>query len=541
MNGNSSKTRRRYGDAGFTLVELVVVIAVLAILAGVGAVAYNGYIEYTKKGVDRATIGEVIHAIELANYDDPTLIKGGESVYISGADGSGTTSLIPAFDTALERALGDLSTVKLTYGGWKLDDNASLKDVANNILNGENVKAYWDMIEEGKATYAENIDGMWNAFSAVTKTNNWTQDNFLKAIALSTDAAKKDALIAHWTDGTTFSDLGGGDSGNAYLALEVARNYSFVSFVEKYHPEMLTGTAKEEFDNFKNTCGGWGKDRLLLTQKVTVAGEEGEKVIPFELSGIGLNDSRWKGILQDYYTNYAATDAQGYLAMMEATNTIGTTMEDPTSDDYFNELEKHLGILSAALNQGQEATTQALNFTGKFATIQIVKNADRSITCKPWPSDLDPREDGNATSAGGSGAEPEVKTPTTRITVNLDSGTLTTDVGTNEVVLKVGDTSGISASKNNKNLIIPEGYEIASVTCNSKTKDYSSGGKITADIEGGFQVGMAGSKTNPVLQIYAGTASAGASATVTVTYTLKNTSSSETKTASVTFTLYASK
>ena len=58
---------------GFTLVELVVTIAVLAILAGVGAVAYTGYIEYANKGKDRATVGEIINAIQLADYADPTL------------------------------------------------------------------------------------------------------------------------------------------------------------------------------------------------------------------------------------------------------------------------------------------------------------------------------------------------------------------------------------------------------------------------------------------------------------------------------------
>lgn len=168
-----------------------------------------------------------------------------------------------------------------------------------------------------------------------------------------------------------------------------------------------------------------------------------KKLFRLELSGIGLNDSRWKGILQDYYTNYAATDAQGYLAMMEATKTIGTTMEDPTSDDYFNELEKHLGILSAALNQGQEATTQALNFTGKFATIQIVKNADGSITCKPWPSDLDPRDKNDEENTTDSPTTPGTcgKNHTVSLTAVAEEIQITPPDYTSVVRLLSGGTS----------------------------------------------------------------------------------------------------
>ena len=36
-------------NKGFTLVELLVVVAILGIIAGVGTLAYNGYIEGTKK------------------------------------------------------------------------------------------------------------------------------------------------------------------------------------------------------------------------------------------------------------------------------------------------------------------------------------------------------------------------------------------------------------------------------------------------------------------------------------------------------------
>ena len=110
MKGQILKEDRK----GFTLVELIVVIAILAILAAVAYPVYNGYIDYTHKGVDRQTAGEVIHAIELANYDDPSLFENGGVVYISGPDGNGTTGGDTATNAALSNAVGDLTTVKLT-------------------------------------------------------------------------------------------------------------------------------------------------------------------------------------------------------------------------------------------------------------------------------------------------------------------------------------------------------------------------------------------------------------------------------------------
>lgn len=56
----------RKGNGGFTLVELIVVIAILAILAGVGAAAYNGYMEKANQAADETLIAEINRAAALA-------------------------------------------------------------------------------------------------------------------------------------------------------------------------------------------------------------------------------------------------------------------------------------------------------------------------------------------------------------------------------------------------------------------------------------------------------------------------------------------
>lgn len=53
-------------NAGFTLVELLVVIAILGVLSAILVPQYLHYVDQSRQGADRATLGEVLHAIEVA-------------------------------------------------------------------------------------------------------------------------------------------------------------------------------------------------------------------------------------------------------------------------------------------------------------------------------------------------------------------------------------------------------------------------------------------------------------------------------------------
>ena len=420
MKANTLKEDRK----GFTLVELIVVIAILAILAAVAYPVYNGYIDYTHKGTDRATVGEIIRAIELANYDDPSLFENGGVVYISGPSGNGTTGGDTATNAALSNALGDLTTVKLTYDGWGLESfSESIKTGFKGLMDNTTSKAnaYWNAVStNGKtATFAADVDDLWEHFTALKNTAYWDADNVGKAVKMSNK--KQDKISEIWKDGTTFftSEITDGvQTDKAWYALSMARNYSFAAYAEK--SGNLTDNMKKELDAFKLSCGAFGSEQVTKGKETTDT----------------LQDSGWKDVIAAYYadTEQLQADALGYLAIMEAANVIADG-KDPTtidSTDYANAMEPHLATVSGTLTKGKSALEAAMAVTGENAQIIVAKNADGTVTCKVYPRDLDPRDQ------SGSGNEEKSNAPTTvstSATANFNAGTINSNAGDGVIAL----------------------------------------------------------------------------------------------------------
>ncbi len=416
MKRNSSKPKRRYGDAGFTLVELVVVIAVLAILAGVGAVAYNGYIEYAKKGVDKKTVGEVMHAIELANYDDPSLFENQATVFISGPEGNGITSL-PDINNALSTALGDLTTVKLS--------EKSVGDPAGILTALSSNNRYNDYItaakDGAKATFADDVFGLWDSVVEAKENFGGTRTDYLDLAikyAKNYGTEGKSPAIDNWKNSAAIDDLGA-EQGQA---VALARNYCFAVYAAQ---KELTPAMQKQLQDFID--GGYG-----LYGAAGLHTKFFGDIFDKDEDG-NSTKSAWDQIVNDYEREQADIDVKAYLALMAAAETIDSTgtMQD---DELMGEMNKVLGSLDAVMRDSENA--EKIKTIGKCATITVIKNPDGTLKMTVTPPELDPR-----TESGNDTPQEEVDYTQDGATLNFGSGATTGDI-----VMKPGSTITITIS-----------------------------------------------------------------------------------------------
>lgn len=108
-------TRGEKREAGFSLVELIVVIAIMAILIGILAPAYLRYVEKSRKQKDDTAAGEILHAAEIVVLSGTYEVPAGQ-VLVTYDKTNGVVVQNDPLGNALSRELtglfGDLSKVK---------------------------------------------------------------------------------------------------------------------------------------------------------------------------------------------------------------------------------------------------------------------------------------------------------------------------------------------------------------------------------------------------------------------------------------------
>ncbi len=173
-----SLTRR--ANAGFTLVELIVVIAILAILAGVAIPVYSGYIKKANMQADMTLVSDVAHALSLYYYSNPH------------DEASGFVVLTPeGQDCKSDGVVGDVAMLAVFGEGWK--QNLSLK-------YGEWDNGMTDLL----AAYDSDTLGLINNSSYLT---NSTADSLMVAVNKMTNLASTVIGDKNMTDEKIESNL----------------------------------------------------------------------------------------------------------------------------------------------------------------------------------------------------------------------------------------------------------------------------------------------------------------------------------------------
>ena len=418
MKRNSSKPKRRYGDAGFTLVELVVVIAVLAILAGVGAVAYNGYIDYANKGNDRALVGEIIHALELADYSDSTLFgEDGGAMVVLSKDGIKAAGATVGSDIvgALKDAFGDLESTTLSYDKW---DGAPDMSVFAS-LGGDNtqIKAFLDYVQDSKnsasASFAEDMEEYWGDFSTlITLLNSGAtvpginisgnEDSIVKLIVdhyKGYSNEQSETFVLDWKNKSPVKGLPG-------VALNLATKYAFVSYAKRQ--PSISDDALKELENHMTDK----KYRFNFSYDFMSFDWCTDPDVKTELSNLAST----------YATSQAEADARAYLGLMEAAaaaqNNLGDTYTD---DDFISALDPYVPMVSNVLSGKTDFEEIKTLVSGLGSVICITATKENGVlSFSVSPEDADPRPEDSRGSSDGSGKC--TRTHDAALTVTYDKG-----------------------------------------------------------------------------------------------------------------------
>ncbi len=387
MKRNSSN--RKY-NSGFTLVELIVVIAILAILAGVGALGYGAYIEYAKKGQDKALVGEVMHAFELANYSNPNLFAEGDSAtFYFTSSGAKVLKRTGQEDLkkSLEDALGDLDSLSLTYQDWKptslggtaMFDLLSSKDL-QDLVDNPNSSYYQYLAAGGTASYANEMPELWEAVEKNLDARS-QKDILQRVIKFSTNADAVPGIKEKWQKKEQLTMGITGLTGNEGLALEVARNYAFAAFVEGKYGNQLTGEMKKTLNGLKTTNG--------LLSGIYYDQCDGSE---WTINGVNVVD--------DYINTQAEADVLAYLALMESVNTVMYTDENDLKEKVSAVVDGIAPLMNKSVDPSSYNNFLGdLGSTGSVVGFSMTKTNGVLVPSNFSDPDLNPRGSGSDSTA----------------------------------------------------------------------------------------------------------------------------------------------
>ncbi|MCE7536553.1 pilin [Aliivibrio fischeri] len=133
--------KKRQGQKGFTLIELMIVVAIIGVLSAIAIPAYKDYVSKSQAASALATLKSLVTPAELIIQEEGS-ISGGVSLLGISA-GSNTLG-------TLEIGTDDKS-IKFTFNGGNLDTNTM-------TMNRDDATG-WSCVKSGTKLSAIDIEG----------------------------------------------------------------------------------------------------------------------------------------------------------------------------------------------------------------------------------------------------------------------------------------------------------------------------------------------------------------------------------------------
>ena len=224
-------------QAGFTIVELLIVIVVIAILAAITVVAYNGIQERAKNSAAQAAVSQGVKKLEAykvqnndsypTNPSDAGISVSSDSPYTYTGSGNyycltATQSGVSYFSTNYSQAPTP-GTCDGLIAWWPLNENVN--DVGPNGLNGSGSNLTNAIGQNGKSGGAYSFNG---TNSQITVANNALL-NPVTAITVSAWATLAAAPTTE-AQGIVSKDISGGIGNPPYVL--IVNTTSVPSFVQ---------------------------------------------------------------------------------------------------------------------------------------------------------------------------------------------------------------------------------------------------------------------------------------------------------------------
>lgn len=140
---NDSMRAKLKKQAGFTLVELLIVVAILAILAAVAIPAYTSSMEGARETTDRTN---AMNAASMASSDYMLNNFKGEVIYTFGITSSGNFGIMTATSAV---TTNDMAKVGKISGGTAIkaqSTKAGTSDLSITIVDGEITSNSWSAV-----------------------------------------------------------------------------------------------------------------------------------------------------------------------------------------------------------------------------------------------------------------------------------------------------------------------------------------------------------------------------------------------------------